>query len=507
MNDIEIENQINYLQKQYTDLRLAFGSLSNNLDNTAFISGALVSAGKAAELILKCVYRKEKVMDSKIPLDKADEIKKQESDKLMLDDLIRLVGDKVPLRLIPHLRNIQAWRNIGSHDKGDINETVNASTLQVVSVAMNELVIWFVGEYLNHDTSGFDATLSSSDVKTNIEDYQQWIEAYWYAMKDLTISKLEQSQLDFLAKKIKLTEEVKMEFINQFIRDKEGFVELVSEIFAHNIFTADDLEHLEYIRKESCIAVKEAKEIILALPNSSSFSHFLLTENLDFAWFEKVSTTASNSIDNTQVDLLALENTSNKSADTLVDFVSEEAETLETEDEELQEEIVYDDEIVTVTQTFYTNQVKYEYLFDYKYDYLKMNFMQIEVNHKTLVFVNDINENYKFSRSVNRNENNFNRPLFWAWETFDINTLDAIDLSMGTGFNSIKVDIPYNNIFPSHTLFKRFDLGQSVEIIIDRFPNDTQYYQVNIVFGPAAQRINNRQIIFSYKLKFGVCLL
>jgi hypothetical protein len=507
MNDIEIENQINYLQKQYTDLRLAFSSLSNNLDNTAFISGALVSAGKAAELILKCVYRKEKVMDSKIPLDKADEIKKQESDKLMLDDLIRLVGDKVPLRLIPHLRNIQAWRNIGSHDKGDINETVNASTLQVVSVAMNELVIWFVGEYLNHDTSGFDATLSSSDVKTNIEDYQQWIEAYWYAMKDLTISKLEQSQLDFLAKKIKLTEEVKMEFINQFIRDKEGFVELVSEIFAHNIFTADDLEHLEYIRKESCIAVKEAKEIISELSNFSSFSQFLLTENLDFAWFEKASTTASNSIDNTQVASLALENTSNKSADTQVDFVSEEAETLETEDEEYQEEIVYDDEIVTVTQTFYINQVKHEYLFDYKHDYLKMNFMHIEINHKTLVFVNDINENYKFSRSVNRNENNFNRPLFWAWETFDINTLDAIDLSMGTGFNSIKVDIPYNNIFPSHTLFKRFDLGQSVEIIIDRFPNDTQYYQLNVVFGPAAQRINNRQIIFSYKLKFGVCLL
>jgi len=282
---------------------------------------------------------------------------------------------------------------------------------------------------------------------------------------------------------------------------------LVSEIFAHNIFTADDLEHLEYIRKESCIAVKEAKEIISELSNFSSFSQFLLTENLDFAWFEKASTTASNSIDNTQVASLALENTSNKSADTQVDFVSEEAETLETEDEEYQEEIVYDDEIVTVTQTFYINQVKHEYLFDYKYDYLKMNFMQIEVNHKTLVFVNDINENYKFSRSVNRNENNFNRPLFWAWEKLDIRTLDEIDLSMGTGFNSVKVDIPYNNIFPSHTLFKRFDLGQSVEIIIDRFPNDTQYYQLNVVFGPAAQRINNRQIIFSYKLKFGVCLL
>ena len=515
MNEIEIKNQINYLQKQYTDLRLAFSSLENNLNNTAFLRGALSSAGSAAELILKCVYRKEIVMDSKMPLEKADELKKKDSDKLMLDDLIRLVGDKVPLRLIPHLRNIQAWRNIGSHDKGDINETVNASTLQVVSLAMYELVIWFVGEYLNHDTSGFDATLYSSDVKTNIDEYQQWTEAYWYAMKDLAISKLEQSQLDFLAKKIKLTEEVKMEFINQFNRDKESFVELVSEIFAHNIFTADDLEHLEYIRKVSCIAVKEAKEIILELSNFSSFSQFLLTENLDFAWFEKASTPTSNSNENIQVASLAVENTSKKSVDTLVDFVSEEVEILETEIEEYPRfETDYDDEIVTVVDMI-TNHAKHEYLLSYKHDYLyKMIFLYIKINHKTLVFVkdyykdvNDITKKYTFSRSLNRNENNFNRPLFWAWEKLDINTLDEIDLTMGTGFNSVKVDIPYNNIFPSHTLFKRFDLGQSVEIIIDRFPNDTQYYQLNVVFGPAAQRINNRQIIFSYKLRFGVCLL
>ncbi len=513
MNDIEIKNQLNKLEKQYTDLRFAFSSLSNNLNNTAFLRGALSSAGSAAELILKCIYRKEKVMDSKIPLDRAEEIKKQESDKLMLDDLIRLVGDKVPLRLIPHLRNIQAWRNIGSHDKGDINETVNASTLQVVSLAMNELVIWFVGEYLNHDTSGFDATLSSSD-KKNIEDYQQWEEAYWYAMKDLSISKLEQSQLDFLAKKINLKEEIKTDIINQFNRDKDGFVELVSEIFSHASYTLDDLEHLDYIRIGSCIAVKEAKEIISELPNFGEFSSFLLTENIDFAWFDKASAKTSNSDDNSQVDSVAVENTSNKSVETQVDFVPEEGEILETEDEEYQEEIVYDDEIVTVNDMI-TNYVEHEYLFDYKHDYLyKMIFLDIKINHKTLVFlkttnksVNDITKNYKFSRSVNRNENNFNRPLFWAWEKLDINTLDEIDLTTGTGFNSIKVDIPYNNIFPSHALFKRFDLGQSVEIIIDRFPNDTQYYQLNIVFGPAAQRINNRQIIFSYKLKFGKCHL
>jgi hypothetical protein len=181
--------------------------------------------------------------------------------------------------------------------------------------------------------------------------------------------------------------------------------------------------------------------------------------------------------------------------------------------EEYQEEIVYDDEIVTVTHEI-TNQVEHGYLFDFKHNYLfEMIFPWFEINHKTLVFiktnpsVNDITKNYKFSRSVNRNENNFNRPLFWAWENLDINTLNEIDLTMGTGFNSIKVDIPYNNIFPSHALFKRFDLGQSVEIIIDRFPDDTQYYQLNIVFGPAAKRINNRQIIFSYKLKFGKCHL
>ncbi len=503
MNEQEIKSQISKLEREYTDLRFALSSLSNNLNNTAFLRGALSSAGSAAELILKCIYRKEKVVDPKIPHDRAEEIKKLESEKLMLDELIRLVGDKIPLRISTHLRTIQAWRNIGSHDKGEINETVNSSTLQVVSLAMNELVIWFVGEYLNQDTTVFNASIPRTETTENIEDFEQWTEAYWYAMKDLTISKLEQSQLDFIAKKINLLDATKNEIINQFTRDKEGFVELVTEIFSHKSITSDDLEHLEYIRKGSCISIKEASEVIPELPNFNVFSKFLLTENIDFPWFDKIIDDATVKINSAQVDPAPSKSITSKISEAVIDFLSE-----EDEEEAMQIETVneYDDEIVTVIHDI-TNKTNHEYFFEYKHDYLfEIILLHFKINHESIVF-NQIGEDFKFSYSINRNENNHNRPLFWTWEKLEVSKGEFIDLTKGTGYNSIKVDVPFDNKFPSHGLYKQFNLGQSVEIIIDRFPNDTQYFQVNIVFGPAAQRINNRQVIFSYKLKFGDCNL
>jgi hypothetical protein len=161
MNDLELENQIKKLEREYLDLRNAINSLSGNLNNTAILRGTLSGAGASAESILKCIIRKEKINiksnDPKIPPERADELRKKDVQGLMLDDLIKLVESKIPLNILTHLRTIQAWRNIGSHDKGEhtINETVNSGTLQVVSLALSEIVIWFVGTYLNHDTSNF----------------------------------------------------------------------------------------------------------------------------------------------------------------------------------------------------------------------------------------------------------------------------------------------------------------------------------------------------------------
>lgn len=155
MNEIEIQEQINQLRVEYKDVKYVLETVSRDLNNTAHLRGALSGAGAAAELILKCVYRREKIVDPKIPSERAYEIKKAESEKLMLDELIRNVENFLPLRIVTHLRTIQAWRNIGSHSKGQIAETINQATLQVVSLALSELVTWFIVEYLNQDLEFF----------------------------------------------------------------------------------------------------------------------------------------------------------------------------------------------------------------------------------------------------------------------------------------------------------------------------------------------------------------
>lgn len=163
MNEQELQNQIKSLEKEYRDLRIALNSLSNNLNNTAVVRGTLSGAGAAAESILKCIIRREKIniktKDPNIPEERLEEIRKKEVQSLMLDDMIKLVEHKIPLNVLTNLRTIQAWRNIGSHDKGEhtIEDTVTIQSLQGVSGALSEVVMWFIGKYLNHDTSSFEA--------------------------------------------------------------------------------------------------------------------------------------------------------------------------------------------------------------------------------------------------------------------------------------------------------------------------------------------------------------
>jgi formylglycine-generating enzyme required for sulfatase activity len=281
MNEHEIKNQIKQLEREYSDLRAALNSLTNNLSNTTYLRGTLSSAGSAAELILKCIYRREKVLDAKIPPERAEEIKKQESEKLMLDDLIRNAEPVIPVRISTHLRTIQAWRNIGSHNKGEINDAVNVNTLQVVSSAMNELVIWFVGEYLKQDISNFaqhDQRMADQPASDALE---QWAEAYWYAMRDGIITRLEQSQLDFLAKKLDLPQSERDKIIAAFARSETDFKEFATEILGHAPLTAFDFEHLDHLRKECCVSVKEAAEL---LPTLKGFSQISLPTDLDIPW-------------------------------------------------------------------------------------------------------------------------------------------------------------------------------------------------------------------------------
>lgn len=294
MNEQEIKIQIETLQREYKDLRTAISSLSSNLNNNAILRGTLSGAGVSAESILKSIIRLEKIniktIDSKIPVERANEIRKKEVQGLMLDEMIRLTENRLPLRIITHLRTIQAWRNIGSHDKGEhqINETINSNTLQVVSLALSELVTWFVGEYLNHDISGFYYNEELPKVKKEIL-IDEWQEEFWFAMRKGLLKALDEAKLNKTQHIHNISNEA-IDFIkSNFERKEELFIQILNEAFDDGIIDIDELEAIEHSRKMFCISSKETKEILEKFNWKSKFKDNPEKLNVDWMRDELVS--------------------------------------------------------------------------------------------------------------------------------------------------------------------------------------------------------------------------
>jgi len=287
MTELELKNQIESLQREYLDLRTAISSLTGNLNNNAILRGALSGAGVSAESILKCIIRRERInvktKDPKIPIDRADEMRNEEVQGLMLDDMIRLVEKRIPLRVLTHLRTIQAWRNIGSHDKGEntISETVNSSTLQVVSLALSELVNWFVGEYLNQDISGFiykETTIEDSILTSTIE----WQEEFWFAMKKGSLKALDEAKLNKIQHLNKISNTEIESIKSNFDRKEELFMQILNEAFEDSIIDIDELEAIEHSRTDCCISLKETKETLEKFNWKAKFKED--PENLNVDW-------------------------------------------------------------------------------------------------------------------------------------------------------------------------------------------------------------------------------
>lgn len=287
MNELELKNQIESLQREYLDLRTAMSSLAVNLNNNAMLRGTLSGAGVSAESILKCVIRRERInvktKDPKIPIERADEIRSEEVQGLMLDEMIRLVEKRIPLRVLTHLRTIQAWRNIGSHDKGgnNISETINSGTLQVVSLALSELVNWFVGEYLNHDISGFifNETISEDN---NLISTIEWQEEYWFAMKKGSLKALDEAKLNKIQHLHKISNSEIESIKSNFDRKEELFMQILNEAFEDNVIEIDELEAIEHSRADCCISLKETKEILEKYNWKVKFKEN--PENLNVGW-------------------------------------------------------------------------------------------------------------------------------------------------------------------------------------------------------------------------------
>jgi formylglycine-generating enzyme required for sulfatase activity len=107
--------------------------------------------------------------------------------------------------------------------------------------------------------------MKQEEIQNQLKMLDVWKEAYWNAMRDGSISKLDQSKLDFLSKKLNLTEEEKNKVIASYERNETEFVELINEIFKNNSannLDLEELEHIDFIRQECCISEKEASEFL-----------------------------------------------------------------------------------------------------------------------------------------------------------------------------------------------------------------------------------------------------
>lgn len=304
MNEQELKNQIQSLQREYKDLRIAISSLSGNLNNNAILRGTLSGAGVSAESILKCIIQLEKINiktnDPKIPAERADELRKKEVQGLMLDEMIRLTESRLPLRIITHLRTIQAWRNIGSHDKGEhqINETVNSNTLQVVSLALSELVTWFVGEYLNQDATGFIYEENSPTNDATINPLSEWTEEYWFAMRKGILKVLDEAKLKKIQTKYNLSLSEIESIKSNFLRQDELFIQILEEAFEDNLIDIDELEAIEQSRNDCCISIKETREILDQLNWKGKFKND--PNNLDVQWMKEELTIQNANLTNSK---------------------------------------------------------------------------------------------------------------------------------------------------------------------------------------------------------------
>jgi uncharacterized protein (TIGR02145 family) len=262
----EILDRINQLRREFLDLKESLRLIQDGGNKISQLRGALASAGASAELILKCIYTREVyTKQSNIPEERANILKWKEAQGLMLDELIRKVENRIPLRIVIHLRTIQAWRNVGSHNNGIIEDSIDQGTLQGVYSALSEVVFWFIGDYLNFDLTDFQVpTREEENLTQSLSQIELWREEYWYLQSKLELSDLDNRKLDFLSAKYGLKQE-ELDLIRQRFRRKyDEFFKVLSTVL-NSRASRSDWEFLEFIRLDCCISEREAGVLYLKI--------------------------------------------------------------------------------------------------------------------------------------------------------------------------------------------------------------------------------------------------
>jgi len=255
-SDLAVELQ--RLRHDFEDLRQEVQSVRAAAESgsrgRARRRGVLTTAGTTAESVLKCVVRRE-------GLDKQS----KPADKLMLDKLLTLLGPVLPPHVQVHLRTVQAWRNVGSHDKGDI-DTVSESTLQNVVQALSEVVTWFFEKYGNEafDASSAPPAAAPAPRQDNDAALREWRELFWWTMRTGTPRPLDIKALEAVQRRLGLTDDRVQPLRAAFRRDVEQFRQSIADACEDGALEDYEAEGLEHLRLEACVSEREAKELMQA---------------------------------------------------------------------------------------------------------------------------------------------------------------------------------------------------------------------------------------------------
>jgi hypothetical protein len=156
MTELELlQLEIERLKHAYHDLKSEITLLSKDSNGGSLTRkrGALASAGVTCEAILKFIYKKEGMDKGAKP-----------ADSMMLEDLLQKLNVILPAHIQINLRTIQAWRNMGAHDKGDFRE-IDESTINMVDAALKAIVLWFFNSYLDQQFNFSEANIEIEKIE------------------------------------------------------------------------------------------------------------------------------------------------------------------------------------------------------------------------------------------------------------------------------------------------------------------------------------------------------
>jgi hypothetical protein len=165
----KIKTDIDKIYREFKDFQTTISDLlskhSSDSASSTITRGAMTSAGANAEIILKYVLDKERIIVIK---NRGKQVIDQNPNKpATLDDYIFTLNPTSVLsaEVKNHLGTIQRWRNHSAH--GNYLDKVDEATIEAINGAVKSLTRWFFEDYLKGEYAEY--SISKKHVKIDTE--------------------------------------------------------------------------------------------------------------------------------------------------------------------------------------------------------------------------------------------------------------------------------------------------------------------------------------------------